>query len=161
MLLQIPGREPARGYYESQFSAAAQVAQCSAIFLCYLGGQLTKYDSAHHRLNNKENKNKLRKECWIEVTRMIWFVWENTLFSRHIEGARRTKPLLSSPPVNLFWGEQIPLFLFTCLIWTCHSEGRAGVNTDLDFDTQHQICDKIWQTIVVEMHGDLAQTRPF
>ena len=24
MLLQIPGREPARGYYESQFSAAAQ-----------------------------------------------------------------------------------------------------------------------------------------
>ena len=41
MLLQIPGREPARGYYESQFSAAPQVAQCCAIFLCYLGGQLT------------------------------------------------------------------------------------------------------------------------
>ena len=41
MLLQIPGREPARGYYESQFSAAPQVAHCCAIFLCYLGGQLT------------------------------------------------------------------------------------------------------------------------
>ena len=40
MLLQIPGREPVRGYYESQFSAAAQVAHCCAIFLCYLGGEI-------------------------------------------------------------------------------------------------------------------------
>ena len=40
----------------------------------YIGekGKLdSKYNSAHLRLNNKRNKNELRKECWIEVTIMI------------------------------------------------------------------------------------------